>query len=195
MIGVKTESKYGANVLLDQCPQCGGLWFDGDELYLAKSTTDENYAALNVDSLVKPVAITSAVMKCPRDNTALNNFTDPYFPAAIKIETCPQCSGFWFNRGEFKEFQEYRLQSQVAKNPPIEKPQDEAFKKQIEALLASEGAGNTFDSLGRFGSYLMTPVGQGGISRFSTGKSSGQDDWSRAVMMAVRVLLKIFLKI
>ena len=33
---VKTESHYGAPILLDQCPQCGGIWFDKEELLATK---------------------------------------------------------------------------------------------------------------------------------------------------------------
>jgi Zn-finger nucleic acid-binding protein len=33
---VKVESHYGQPVILDQCPECGGIWFDKMELYQVK---------------------------------------------------------------------------------------------------------------------------------------------------------------
>ena len=33
---VKVESHYGQTVILDQCPKCGGIWFDSLELYSVK---------------------------------------------------------------------------------------------------------------------------------------------------------------
>ncbi len=152
---VKAESHYGQTVMLDQCPQCGGLWFDDFELYLAKQGEADRIEALDLDNLRSSSLIEGPEMLCPRDKTRLIHFTDPFFPKEIIIARCPACNGFWLNRGEFKKYQQYRQSLKQAEMTPT---QSENLEQNLRRILAEHESGDTTDVLGRLGSFLSTPV-------------------------------------
>jgi len=94
---VKVESHYGQTELLDQCPVCGGIWFDYLELYAAKQGQGEKIELLNDDALRTNSLIEKSGLLCPRDAARLVHFDDPSFLKNIIIARCPVCSGFWLN--------------------------------------------------------------------------------------------------
>jgi len=47
-------SHYGQKVIIDQCEDCGGLWFDAFELYKIKQGSDERIEELDSDNLRSP---------------------------------------------------------------------------------------------------------------------------------------------
>ena len=82
MHAVETESHYGANLFLDQCPTCGGLWFDRRELYRVREGKAVDIRAkvdpLNINKLEELVPLEKKLL-CPRDGTQLELFTDSLF--------------------------------------------------------------------------------------------------------------------
>lgn len=87
-----------ANVRIDQCPQCGGLWFDRDEL---EKVLDVAAKELNVPSAASPTR-----RACPRCSSPLYRFNYPQ--TYCHIDMCRHCGGIWLDRGEFKEIKMVR---------------------------------------------------------------------------------------
>ena len=152
---VKVESHYGQTVMLDQCPKCGGIWFDHFELYSVKQGQAEKIELLNVDALRTNSLIEKSELLCPRDSVNLVHFNDPFFPKTIIIARCPVCNGFWLNRGEFIKYQNYR---QSLKKPREITTEDEKVGQEIARILAEHKTEDATDALGKLGRFLSTPM-------------------------------------
>ena len=152
---IKVESNYGQTVILDQCPKCGGIWFDRLELYSVKQGQAEKIELLNVDTLRTSSLMEDSELTCPRDSVKLVHFSDPFFPKDIIIARCPVCNGFWLNRGEFVKYQNYR---QSLKKPREITAEDEKLEQDIERILAEHKTRDATDTLGKLGEFLSTPM-------------------------------------
>ncbi|MFC1910349.1 zf-TFIIB domain-containing protein [Chloroflexota bacterium] len=152
---VKVESHYGQTVILDQCPKCGGIWFDHFELYSVKQGQAEKIESFNVDTLRTSSQIGNSEFLCPRDSGKLIHFSDPFFPKDIIIASCPVCNGFWLNRGEFIKYQNYR---QSLKKPRETTDEDKKLGQDIARILAEHKNGDATDALGKLGRFLSTPM-------------------------------------
>jgi Zn-finger nucleic acid-binding protein len=184
---VKVESHYGQIVLLDQCPRCGGIWFDKFELYAVKPGEAQKIDKLNEDILRTASTIEHSELFCPKDNVKLVHFQDMFFPKDIVIARCPVCNGFWLNRGEFTKYQAYR---QSLKKHQEDKQKDEKLQKEIALILADHQAGDDTGTLGRVGQFLSTPMDSTTWEPLEPDKLSGKE--KNAIAMMMNILLVIF---
>ena len=155
MYQVKIEGHYGQPILLEQCKECGGIWFDEMELFSARHGEAEKIEVFDSKSLWTPTNIEKRILRCPLDQSELFQFKDRYFLKGIILERCPSCSGIWLNRGDFTKFQQAR---QELKRPKERSSQDKKLEEDIEHILSehhAEAASNTLEKLGRF---LSMPI-------------------------------------
>ncbi len=152
---VKVESHYGQTVILDQCPQCGGIWFDHLELYSVKQGQAEKIDVISTKTLRTTSLIEKSELLCPRDSVTLINFQDPYFPKDIILARCPSCRGFWLNRGEFNKYQDFR---QSLRQTRKKSETDEKLGQDIKRILAEHESGDAVATLGNLGKFLSTPM-------------------------------------
>ncbi len=139
MTEVKTSSHYGNAVVLDQCNKCGGLWLDELELYRAKlGVAQEIEKELDVQKLRKFTTFEHQSLFCPKDNSQLKLLRDYNFPKNIQVEICPKCRGFWFNYGEFSQFQNERIKNSKIREETIdEKNKREQLNKELGDKIIS----------------------------------------------------------
>lgn len=194
---IKSKSHYDAPVILDQCLQCGGLWFDALEMFTikhgeSKSLEDAiDVEMVNVGKLKEQKVLKSDDFMCPRDGFKLEPFKDLNFPKEIKVESCYECGGFWLNRGEFSQFQDH------IKNKKVEskKELDDDLEKRIALILQSHSNKESIDALGNLGRFLSAPV-----RRNIFGDSSYVDVGGRksfvlsAALEVVVIILRLFLR-
>ncbi len=130
----------GLSLVVNQCPSCGGIWFDCDALYeiplLEAEKLDKN--------LISQTVRISKNLKCPRDGSFLERFIDPNISKDVYIQRCDLCGGIWLNRGELKEYKE-----------DIQKRELE--KKKYPVALSEEKMSSN-NTIGRIGEFLTTPV-------------------------------------
>lgn len=155
MEALTAHSHYDAHVEIDQCPNCGGLWFDGSELFTIKQGLAEIIDKVDRMKL-RTLVPAAAEMHCPRDGAHLALFKDRSFPESIQVESCPDCNGFFFNRGEFRGWQTARAEKMKADSEA-----DKKFDKDIASLIALYSAGGE-ESLNRLGNFLAAAYGQPG---------------------------------
>lgn len=95
------------NVEAEYCPKCLGIWFDSDELRLAKDNADEKLNWLDVDLWRDRMKfkISKGIKRCPVCRVALNEVH--YDDSKVKIDYCKMCHGVWLDRGEFKQIMNY----------------------------------------------------------------------------------------
>jgi Zn-finger nucleic acid-binding protein len=130
---VKIESHYGGPIFVDQCESCGGIWFDESNLFRAKQGEAEKIEALNIEMLRTSSVIENSPLFCPRDQGAMQLFTDKYFPQDIVLVRCLSCHGIWLNRGTFTKYQQFRQKLMPKKKSPA----DERLGKAIAQLTVA----------------------------------------------------------
>ena len=155
---VKAESFYGQTIILDQCPECGGIWFDNFELYMPKPGQAEKIELLNLDSLRSSAIVQNAMLLCPKDHTKLIRFNDPFFPKDLILSRCQVCDGFWLNRGEFFKYQKYRQTRQALNKPKEIMVEDNKFERDLIRVLEQNNAKDSVEVLGKVGRFLSTPA-------------------------------------
>lgn len=96
---------YGVEV--GHCLKCLGLWFEEDELTLAKDKKDEGLSWLDIDlwKEKRKLKISRDSKICPFCRLPLYKVN--YGDSNIKIDLCNLCHGIWLDRGEFKKIIEY----------------------------------------------------------------------------------------
>ncbi len=89
-------------VELDLCVECGGLWFDTDELQLlfASAGADGDPVAAAIGSL--PDQGTDRRLRCPRCSQRLHYVQVPSHKS-LHVDRCPDGDGLWFDRGELRQ--------------------------------------------------------------------------------------------
>jgi len=155
MGAVKAESHYGWPVIIEQCPECGGLWFDMYELYSVKPGQAEKIEQLNAEIFVSPASSITSPLLCPRDGASLTRFASENFPEEVVVARCPRCGGFWLNRGEFTRYQKARGGAGRTHVSPTD---EEAFRNEIKAMLAKNKDSNPTGVLSQLGQFLNTQV-------------------------------------
>ena len=100
------ELKIGSTKV-DRCFECEGLWFDQDELRLAKDSEDNYLKWFDFDlwSREKEFQTQPSSRLCPKDQTPMYKVN--YQGSVIEIDTCKQCLGIWLDKDEFKNIIEF----------------------------------------------------------------------------------------
>jgi len=193
---IETKSHYGLAVFLDQCLNCGSIWFDRYEHLTVKHGAAENVEAINERKLTESKILKRSELYCPRDGTKLELFRDINFPDQLKLENCNKCGGFWFNRGEFKEFQTIRKEK-VDSNKELDKD----LEKSIQGLLSAHSQSGSYKALARWGEALTVPISPIDYTTLPGWKNEltdkGVDGTRKTVAIItgiIYLLLRIFLK-
>jgi Zn-finger nucleic acid-binding protein len=125
---------YGVEV--DYCPTCLGLWFEEDELRLAKDKKDENLRWLDIDLWKRKnkFKIYLGERLCPACRLPL--YEVYYGDSRIIVDFCSLCKGVWLDRGEFKRIIEYlrtKADFEILNNYA-----NNLFQEAAEILIGSE---------------------------------------------------------
>ena len=163
---VVAKSHYGADVELNQCPGCGGVWCDDLEMHRVSSKSVQSLSKLNTRKLQKLVPIKKKLV-CPKCRGLLKEFKDPYFPKQIKLEHCSSCGGFWLNRGELLQFKNWQ-QPKITKQETAK--MDKELEVQMDKILDLH-KNKTIQTWGEVGKFLNQ----------SASSSQGNDDVSKTM--------------
>jgi Zn-finger nucleic acid-binding protein len=135
------------NINIDVCPECHGVWFDGDELMRVtrefgignfhdffEAWKQKEHAVRETDNFWK-----EDTRECPRDYVHMHK----HFYAGdsgIGVDHCTVCEGFWVDGGELQEIWEYNKpdtsRDGMAQGLVGMLKESEQFKKDIEELPA-----------------------------------------------------------
>jgi Zn-finger nucleic acid-binding protein len=90
-------------VQVDECAQCGGIWFDQGELDAAKDIVEPDLNWIDVDLWRQEhrFDLSLGARRCPRDNS--NMVSLRYGDPPVEIEHCLECRGMWLERDEFRK--------------------------------------------------------------------------------------------
>jgi len=95
------------NVEADYCPKCLGIWFDQDELRMAKDDADKklNWLDVNLWKKKDKFRLLRHNRHCPVCRVGLVEVA--YDDSKVKVDFCKMCGGIWLDRGEFKQIINY----------------------------------------------------------------------------------------
>lgn len=107
------------DVKIDRCSECGGLWFEKDELRLAKDKKAPEARWLDVEVRDESVnwfhfefwkdkvkfQVKKDIKYCPTDKAPLYQVN--YAEAPVEIDVCSICGGVWLDKDEFKKIIDY----------------------------------------------------------------------------------------
>ncbi len=102
---------YEAEIEIDECPECQGIWLDAGELEKIQETIENDYS----DELKRiPDDISGAfrmaqtqqegIRECPKCSKPLNKKEYGYC-SQIAIDVCASCQGVWLDKKEIKELE------------------------------------------------------------------------------------------
>ncbi len=189
MLEVRLVSNASQAFMVDQCPKCGGIWFDQFELYRAKDAEWQKLDDINAEAFRESTELTSPERQCPRDGAKLVRFSDRYFPSGILVEKCPRCDGFWMNRAEFKRFQDARRELRKPREIVIEpSPQSDL----IQGALAMHEANPMDSPLVKAARFLSTPLDQTTLEPVDSGPGRATADSVNAALNILITLLRLF---
>jgi uncharacterized protein len=131
-------SHYGSPIKLNQCQNCGGIWFDNLDLFGLEESEAKELEDIRVKN-PKEDRDNSGGKDCPLCNVPLVRLQDPVIPKDINIETCPKCQGMWMDHGEtlkYKKFQEKKIEERALEEeqknmPPKETEADKEFNRAL----------------------------------------------------------------
>ncbi len=195
--GVIAESQYGIKIKLDQCFYCGGIWFDGFELYPIPKGEIERIENINLEKLQENVLLAGGDKNCPKCGVKLDDFKDNNFPKQLEAECCGKCGGIWMNRGEATEFKLWQEEKKNSSANPSDK--DKEFQKSLRELLETS-RNNSFESVGKMGKLLSLKIDPISKRPLNAG-DYGSEEYNKAqeavsiAMNIIYMLLRLFLKI
>jgi len=95
------------NVEVDYCTKCQGLWFDDDELRIAKDKEDVNLNWLDIDLWrdIKKFIVSRTGRLCPYCRMPL--YEAQYDNSKVRVDPCNLCKGIWLDKKEFERIIKY----------------------------------------------------------------------------------------
>jgi uncharacterized protein len=119
------------DIALDDCPQCGGIWFDDGELKKLQSLGDE-LCLHSLEDQARPhkdvVTSERDAKLCPTCNLRLVPYRYMY-TSDVMLDECDDCFGIWVQDGELEKMASY-LDEQDSQMDPS--------KRQVIAAVSSE---------------------------------------------------------
>ena len=90
-------------VVIDFCPNCGGIWTDTGE---ANFVSGKDMADLPTPFDPKAREHIPQELLCPKDRNALVVFHGDSIPQDSKAFRCTQCQGYWFPYNELPQLKQ-----------------------------------------------------------------------------------------
>jgi Zn-finger nucleic acid-binding protein len=97
------------SIRIEQCPRCGGAWYDSGELRILKDKeASGDYCWIDFDLWKDADKFRAARQQrydCPSDSTKMT--TVHYGESPVTVDICSQCRGIWLDKHEYDEIVRY----------------------------------------------------------------------------------------
>lgn len=104
--GALAPQTYEANIEVDQCGSCGGMWLDPKELERIQDTQDRDYSEeikqlpdLVGQAYAMALAKSKPAVSCPKCDQTMER-REHGSCSQVMIDVCPHCRGIWLDKGE-----------------------------------------------------------------------------------------------
>jgi Zn-finger nucleic acid-binding protein len=113
----KCETPFQAityeNIEIDRCPECGGIWFDAQEMRELQRVKDARRIDVG-DKSAGPNNDESRDIRCPRCQALMLTVIDSV-QRHITFESCPECLGTFLDAGEFRDLSQLTMTERARK--------------------------------------------------------------------------------
>ncbi len=95
------------SIEVDECPECGGTWFQREELRRAKDSADSDLQWLDFDVFADDASFVarSGQRPCPECSARMNSLA--YMSSEVVVDACPSDHGVWLDAGELERIVEH----------------------------------------------------------------------------------------
>jgi uncharacterized protein len=109
--GTLTAMKYEANIEIDGCGVCGGVWLDAGELERIQETVERDYKKaartdLVADEIHAAQQAKRDAIQCPKCNGAMT-MRRYGMGSAVMIDACDAGCGIWLDKGELEALEKF----------------------------------------------------------------------------------------
>ena len=119
-----------AEVEIDHCIDCGGIWLDAGELELLLDQLEKAQKLL--DSFKINADCTEITRKCPICLKKMQKITVGASTPMLLIDKCPRGDGLWFDKGELQD---------IVKRAQLDR--ENKIQKLLADMFGSEKIANT----------------------------------------------------
>lgn len=105
-----------ADVEIDYCSECGGIWLDAGELELLLGQPEKAKDLL--DSFKIETSTTERIRKCPICDKKMRKIIVGSSEPTLLIDKCRRGDGLWFDKGELQDILD---RAQLDKDNKIQK--------------------------------------------------------------------------
>lgn len=96
LYSLNSESTIGTRISLDHCGNCGGTWFDPNELFSLPHYEVVRLAKMTVSNRsLSNLHFSKDELLCPRDRAHLITLDTDTTPKDLRFFECPRCHGIW----------------------------------------------------------------------------------------------------
>ncbi|WP_372895799.1 zf-TFIIB domain-containing protein [Stieleria sp.] len=134
---------YEADVVVDRCPVCRGIWLDSGELKTIQETIEHDYSQqlqrINVVARAYELARQKSQpdIRCPKCQGELHPREYAYC-SQILIDRCAECGGVWLDAGELvalEQFFEQAAAEEKAERETEARGKDQGLQRGFIASL------------------------------------------------------------
>jgi Zn-finger nucleic acid-binding protein len=108
---VLTTRTYEAEVKVDECPDCHGVWLDASDLKQIEDTVENDYSEQlktpdNTVGRSFEMARQQSLpdIDCPKCGRRMVK-KERHHASGVLVDQCPGCAGFWLDRGELESLE------------------------------------------------------------------------------------------
>ena len=116
------RQRYEADIDIDKCPECGGIWLDHKELERIQDTREHDYSdeIKQIPNLVNQayamaLARSKPTVQCPSCGQEMER-REHGSCSQVMIDVCSSCRGIWLDNGEINALEIFfeRARSETA---------------------------------------------------------------------------------
>ncbi|MCH2202790.1 MAG: zf-TFIIB domain-containing protein [Fuerstiella sp.] len=116
------RQRYEADIDIDKCSECGGVWLDHQELERLQDTREHDYSDeikqlpnLVDQAYVMALARSKPTVQCPSCDQEMER-REYGSCSQVMIDVCPTCRGIWLDNGEISALEIFfeRARSETA---------------------------------------------------------------------------------
>ena len=103
--------EYETEIVVETCPECGGVWLEAGELERIQDTLERDYSE-DLGQMPETIGLSFAMGRerhgpdrdCPRCSRPMER--KPYgFGSQVLMSACPHCEGIWLDARELESLE------------------------------------------------------------------------------------------
>jgi Zn-finger nucleic acid-binding protein len=138
---VLTSARYEADIQVDECAKCRGIWLDAGELQRIESTKERDYSE-ELKRIPDHVARAYEMARqrsqkermCPSCGKTLERREYGYC-SRITVDSCPGCQGLWLDRGELSALEVFFEAARAGAKADDERVARGFFRSLLDGLV------------------------------------------------------------